>query len=275
MSPDKPDTTIFESLQAARDAHRMPPRLRELTEEFSQRVLALLFPHFQSSETTEGTPEAEFEAICALACETIAPLVDRPLENIHDIFLSSLTEIHRLLLLDAEAMFESDPAAESLDEVIFAYPGFYAIALYRVAHCFYKAQVPVFPRLISEIAHRHTGIDIHPGATIGERFSIDHGTGIVIGETTTIGANVRLYQGVTLGALAVKKSLSETKRHPTLENDVIVYAGATILGGKTIVGRGSIIGGNVWLTHSVPPESVVTFASQTQKLEEAPLEFYL
>ncbi len=138
------------------------------------------------------------------------------------------------------------------------YPGFYAIAIYRVAHALHLLGMPLLPRLLTEFAHQRTGVDIHPGATIGRRFVIDHGTGVVIGETTVIGDGVKLYQGVTLGALVVEKSLSDKKRHPTLEDDVVVYANATILGGDTVVGRGSVIAGNAWLTQSVPPQSVVT-----------------
>jgi serine O-acetyltransferase len=150
-----------------------------------------------------------------------------------------------------------DPAAESTDEVILAYPGFLAIAIYRFAHEFYSAHVPIFPRLLTEYAHEKTGIDIHPGAQIGLSFAIDHGTGIVIGESTIIGENVKIYQGVTLGALSVAKDMAKSKRHPTIENNVVIYAQSVILGGETVVGHHSVIGGNVWLTHSVAPYSIV------------------
>ena len=160
------------------------------------------------------------------------------------------------------AILEGDPAADSEDEVVLAYPGFLATAVHRFAHELYRLNVPVFPRVVSEWSHRETGIDIHPGATIGRAFAIDHGTGVVIGETSVIGDRVRIYQGVTLGALAVSKRLAHTKRHPTIEDDVVIYAGATILGGETVIGRGSVIGGNVWLTHSVPPG--------TRVLQESP-----
>jgi serine O-acetyltransferase len=162
-----------------------------------------------------------------------------------------------MLWLDAEAIEEGDPAAESVEEVVSAYPGFHAIAIYRIAHEFYALEVPIFPRLLSELAHQRTGIDIHPGATIGRSFFIDHGTGIVIGETSVIGERVKIYQGVTLGALSVEKSLSASKRHPTIENGVVIYSNATILGGETVIGHDSVIGGNVWLTESVLPYSVV------------------
>jgi serine O-acetyltransferase len=172
-------------------------------------------------------------------------------------FIDELSVFHRTLLEDAHAIYQGDPAAHSVDEVILAYPGFYAIAVYRLAHWFLKQGVPLVPRLLSEVAHARTGIEIHPGAQIGRAFVIDHGTGIVIGETTTIRDNVKLYQGVTLGALSVDKGLSHTKRHPTIENNVVIYANATILGGETVIGEGSVIGGNVWLTSSVPAGSRV------------------
>ncbi len=166
-------------------------------------------------------------------------------------------ELRTTLLEDADAIFAGDPAAVSHEEVVRTYPGFLAIAVYRIAHFFCLRKVPVIPRVLTEYAHARTGIDIHPAARISERFCIDHGTGIVVGETTEIGRNVKLYQGVTLGALSVDKELARTKRHPTVEDDVVVYAGATILGGETVVGRGSVIGGSVWLLHSVPPHSRV------------------
>jgi serine O-acetyltransferase len=160
-----------------------------------------------------------------------------------------------ILTKDLEAAVCGDPAAMSADEVILSYPGFQAIAVQRMAHFFYSRQVPLIPRIMSELVHRRTGIDIHPGAEIGESFFIDHGTGVVIGETAVIGKNVKIYQGVTLGALSVRKEASGRKRHPTIEDDVTIYANATILGGGTVIGRGSIIGGSVWITKSVPPES--------------------
>ena len=173
-------------------------------------------------------------------------------------------------------IFSGDPAAASRDEVIFAYPGFLATAVHRIAHILYRLDVPLVPRLLAEWAHGKTGIDIHPGAQIGASFAIDHGTGIVIGETSVIGERVRVYQGVTLGALAVSKRLAHKKRHPTLGHDVVVYANATILGGSTVVGDGSIIGGNVWLTTSVPPRSVVQFTSSVeQRPSDDGLEFHI
>ncbi|MFA5582890.1 MAG: serine O-acetyltransferase EpsC [Bacteriovoracaceae bacterium] len=172
-------------------------------------------------------------------------------------FMNSLPNIAEILDSDVEAAYNGDPAAFSKEEVIIAYPGFYCICIHRLAHQLYQQNIPLIPRLMSEYAHEKTGIDIHPGAQIAESFFIDHGTGVVIGETSIIGRNVKIYQGVTLGALSVKKKLQNKKRHPTIEDDVVIYAASTILGGETVVGKGSIIGGNVWLTESVGPGSVV------------------
>jgi len=172
-------------------------------------------------------------------------------------FIDSLPELKSQLEADAAFISESDPAASSIDEVILTYPGFYAILVYRLANKLAGSGVPLIPRVMTELAHSRTGIDIHPKAKIGSPFCIDHGTGIVIGETAVIGRRVKLYQGVTLGALSVEKNHATTKRHPDVEDDVIIYAGSTILGGCTIIGHDSIIGGNVWLTHSVPPFSLV------------------
>ncbi len=271
-------TTFLSEISISRKAHTLPPRLRELSEEFSLRALALLFPHFRAEGLAEGTLEQEMVELAKVASAAILPLLQpsgRTCREPVQTLLENLGPIRHKLLLDAEAMWEADPAAASLDEVILAYPGFVAISLHRLANCLQRCDIPLFPRLISEYAHRQTGIDIHPGATIGERFGIDHGTGIVIGQTSIIGQNVRLFQGVTLGALSVRKELEGLKRHPTLEDGVIVYAGATILGGRTVIGRNSVIGGNVWLTESVPPESVVTFSSRTRRKSDPELEYYL
>jgi len=183
-------------------------------------------------------------------------------EKVTQQFFKNLENIKKTLLKDANFILESDPAATQLIEVIAIYPGFFAIFCYRIANSLSQLSVPMLPRIITEYAHKVTGIDIHPLATIGCPFSIDHGTGIVIGETAYIGNNVKLYQGVTLGALSVDKSKASKKRHPTIEDNVILYAGCTILGGETIVGRNSIIGGNVWLTESIAPFSVVYHKSE-------------
>jgi serine O-acetyltransferase len=182
-------------------------------------------------------------------------------------FLERLPDVMDLIAADVEAAYEGDPAATCLEEVILAYPGVKAVFTYRIAHLLHGLGVPLVPRIMTEFAHNETGVDIHPSATIGREFFIDHGTGVVIGETTVIGDRVKLYQGVTLGALSFPRDVRGdlvrgTKRHPTLEDEVVVYAGATILGGGTVVGRGSVIGGNVWLTTSVPPGSKVTLSRE-------------
>lgn len=186
---------------------------------------------------------------------------------INDHVFNELPAIYDLLLKDINAMFLGDPAAKSKAEVVRTYPGFYAIAAHRIAHCLLKNGVNLIPRIISEHAHRQTGIDIHPGAEIGDHFCIDHGTGIVIGETTKIGGRVKIYQGVTLGGLSVRKEDARKKRHPTIEDHVVIYAGASILGGDTVIGQGSIIGGNVWLTKSVPPNTKVYYQAKMTNAE--------
>ncbi|WP_128544416.1 serine O-acetyltransferase [Larkinella soli] len=179
-------------------------------------------------------------------------------------FFDLLPATYEEMLLDAHAIAAFDPAAVGVEEVIAIYPGFYAIAVYRVAHVLTGLEVPLLPRMMTEYAHGHTGIDIHPNAKIGSSFFVDHGTGVVIGETAVIGSNVKIYQGVTLGATNVAKSMASKKRHPTIEDNVIIYANATILGGKTVVGHDSVIGGNVWLTHTVEPYSLVFHNSEIE-----------
>ena len=224
-----------------------------------KKVFKILFP-FNENLTS---PEAEFaDSAVSELMDNIFKGVTQDEKEKSQKFLDGLSEIKSALLKDAEFILESDPAAKELIEVIAVYPGFFAIYCYRVAHSINQMSVPLLPRMITEYAHRITGIDIHPGAVIGNPFSIDHGTGIVIGETTQIGNYVKLYQGVTLGALSVDKSKASKKRHPTIEDNVILYAGSTILGGETVVGRNSIIGGNVWLTESVAPFSVVYHKSE-------------
>ncbi len=185
-------------------------------------------------------------------------------------FLDSIPHLRQILSKDVEATFDGDPSARSYDEIIFSYPGIRAITIYRLAHALHELEVPILPRTMTEYAHGITGIDIHPGATIGERFVIDHGTGVVIGETAVIGNNVRVYQGVTLGAHSLPPGagsrMKGIKRHPTIEDDVIIYSGATILGGDTIIGTRSVVGGNVWLTESIP--------SSTKVVMEAPRLIY-
>ncbi len=226
---------------------------------FIEQALGALFP--QLSPTSGLSPEtltALVQRTRSTLHELLAPVLN-PQDALAacDAFVEMLPQQHSSILEDAKAILSGDPAAGSIDEVILAYPGFYAIAVYRLAHWLHGQRVPTVPRMLTEYAHRVTGIDIHPSATIGHSFVIDHGTGIVIGETTVIADNVKIYQGVTLGALSVDKSMANAKRHPTIERNVVIYANATILGGDTVVGEGSIIGGNVWLTASVPPQSRV------------------
>ncbi len=222
-------------------------------------LFEMLFPttHSYTEEEIEYNAKNLKEQIRLI----IAGLTDKD-EEATERFFNNIEKIKKVLLHDADFILESDPAATQRIEVIAIYPGFFAIFCYRIANFLSKLAVPLLPRMITEYAHRQTGIDIHPGATIGVPFSIDHGTGIVIGETANIGSNVKLYQGVTLGALSVDKSKASIKRHPTIEDNVILYAGCTILGGETVVGRNSIIGGNVWLTESIAPFSVVYHKSE-------------
>ena len=240
--------------------------VQEEVGKFGEAVLRMLFPHFSVEEYfTADEIAAALRLLGRDLVRVLSPLsskMPRSAEEVEQVFLSRLPAIHEALWLDAEAIHSGDPAAESVDEVVSAYPGFYAIAIYRIAHEFYQLDVPIFPRILTEMAHHRSGVDIHPGATIGRSFFIDHGTGIVIGETTIIGDRVKIYQGVTLGALSVDKSLSASKRHPTIEDNVVIYSNATILGGKTVIGHDSVIGGNVWLTESVEPYSVVYHKSE-------------
>ena len=257
--PERRDDALLALLAREHVGHRLPPRLCQLAERFAYVVLGLLFPHF-APRAGAGPDDlaAEHAAVGELLAQALAP--GAVIDHLH----AQLGSIREALLLDAHAIYEGDPAAQSVDEVIVAYPGFLATATYRIAHELH-GRIALFPRLVTEVAHRATGIDIHPGAQIGASFAIDHGTGIVIGETAVLGEHVRLYQGVTLGAARVNRHLQHTKRHPTIGDDVVIYANATILGGETVIGRGSRIGGNVWLTRSVPPYSVVTPTARVER----------
>ena len=221
--------------------------------------LAALHPCVYGDLTARGAVgeiAADLQKEIALLCP------GRDAKEIVDDFVAALPEVRRLVETDVQAAYDGDPAATSRMEVVMAYPGLYAVTIHRLAHVLYRLKVPIIPRVMSELAHSKTGIDIHPGATIGERFFIDHGTGVVIGETTIIGRNVRLYQGVTLGGLSFDKDANGAlvkglKRHPNIEDNVVIYANATILGGDTTIGHDSEIGGNVWIKESVPPYSRV------------------
>lgn len=247
---------IFKKQQ---DADAVPSN--EEISRWALELIRLLYPQ-QSKRTLSSIDELKKEfsrleiELCNIMEATKACLHCNNAQLAKD-FFSQLPELYSVLNTDIKAIFNGDPAATSEFEVIRAYPGFYAISFYRLAHALFSLGVPLLPRILTEYAHSKTGIDIHPAAQIDEYFHIDHGTGIVIGETCKIGKHVKMYQGVTLGALSVHKSMANTKRHPTIEDRVVVYSGATILGGETVIGHDSIIGGNVWLTKSIPPESSV------------------
>lgn len=232
--------------------------LKRGAEEFTDLLFLTLFDTETPVASNIDLLEKKFDVLVDLACWNI----EKPCAKIWEDYLAKLPEILQKLNLDANTIADCDPASLSLEEVYMAYPGFYAIAIYRLAHELYNRGFPMLPRLMTEYAHRQTGVDINPGAKIGKSFFIDHATGVVIGETTIIKDNVKLYQGVTLGALYVAKNLQSTKRHPTIEDNVTIYANATILGGDTIIGKNSVIGGNAWITSSVPPNSTVFHKSE-------------
>lgn len=221
-----------------------------------ERLYCLMYPI--SSQINMESIHIELCSIADILLRTIANLTsDGEANCVVEKFFEGLPEMQRRLTKDANSYLVNDPAAKSLEEVILTYPGFFALSVHRIAHKFHELGVPLIPRLFSEYAHSKVGIDIHPGAKIGKNLFLDHGTGIVIGETTLVGNNVKIYQGVTLGALYLEKALSSVKRHPTVEDNVVIYAGATILGGDTVIGRHSTIGGGAWVTKSVIPYSLV------------------
>lgn len=222
----------------------------------------LLFPICDRASTAVTKP---LYTVYSVLLENITNLTSKEeAERITEAFVAELPALQQKLYKEAKCYLQNDPAARSIEEIILTYPGFYALTIYRLSHILFKMNVPIIPRLFTEYAHASVGVDIHPGATIGDMFYVDHGTGIVIGETTIIGENVKIYQGVTLGALFVDKGLQDKKRHPTIEDNVVIYAGATILGGNTVVGHDSTIGGNVWLTRSVVPYSLVFHNSEVR-----------
>ncbi|MBQ4199139.1 MAG: serine acetyltransferase [Kiritimatiellae bacterium] len=236
----------------------LPDRIKNLL----SRAFAVLHPCLYGP--MNGGEAGDLESLCSgLEAEIALLMPDVDAHEVVGAFRARMPEVRRLLETDIAAAYEGDPAATCRMEVVMAYPGLYAVTVHRIAHELYALGVPIIPRIMSEHAHSKTGIDIHPGATIGERFFIDHGTGVVIGETTVIGRNVKLYQGVTLGALSFPKDdktgmlMKGHKRHPNVEDNVVIYAGATILGGDTTIGHDSEIGGNVWLMDSIPPFSRV------------------
>ncbi len=243
---------------------------------FADDLYSFLFPIIKG-KTNE--PFENFEGFTDLQYKLKRLLLDNLLREGSDKneivanYFNELPKIYGDLKSDATHILESDPAATSCEEIMMAYPGFFAISIYRLAHFLNFLGVKLIPRVMSEFAHRRTGIDIHPEAEIGKSFFIDHGTGAVIGQTAKIGERVKIYQGVTLGALSVDKVFANTKRHPSIENDVVIYSGATILGGNTVIGNNSVIGGNVWLTESVPPYSLVYHKSETKiRTKKEPLD---
>lgn len=239
---------------------------RQTVISFTDELINYLFPLVADPKSFTQQQASAQATLYKKFIEILTPLSQKYEIDVLDIaeqYFDELQHIKQELIEDAELILEFDPAAYSIEEVILSYPGFYAIIVYRLTHALYKRKMPILPRMMSELAHSRTGIDINPGASIGCPFFIDHGTGIVIGETSVIGKNVKIYQGVTLGALAVRKEDAQTKRHPTIEDNVVIYANSTILGGNTVIGRDSIVGGNTWITQSVIPHSVVYTKSET------------
>lgn len=263
--------SFLETLRTVHADCLVPCELKQETQAWIQAVMALLFPHFRTSTTPpanrlESLVDEIDHRLRHVLCGSHVPQSQH--QTISEGFWRALPGVRNDLMEDARAIDEFDPASESVDEVILAYPGFYATAVYRIAHVLLTLGVPLVPRLLTEFAHGATGIDIHPGAEIGVPLVIDHGTGVVIGQSAVLGKRVKIYQGVTLGALSVRKSLAKTKRHPTIEDDVVIYAGATILGGDTVVGQGSVIGGNAWVTESVPPNTIVSSHPPLEKRDQ-------
>lgn len=252
--------SIIAKIQSLKKREELNFSLKNKTEAFTDKLFYTLFDASVSVKDSINQLGVDFDEITSLACFK----TESTCKEVWNSFLNKLPHIIEKLNLDAQAILENDPAAKNVTEVYLAYPGFYAIAIYRISHEFYLIDMPLIPRLMSEYAHRLTGIDINPGAKIGSPFFIDHGTGIVIGETTIIKNNVKIYQGVTLGALQVSKDMQNKKRHPTVEDQVTIYANATILGGDTIIGRNSTIGGNVWITESIPENSLVYHKPETK-----------
>ncbi|MEO9514039.1 MAG: serine O-acetyltransferase EpsC [Flavobacteriaceae bacterium] len=244
---------IIEELNRHKKQPYLDYRLKQETENFTNTLFYTLFDVNTPVAENLEVLETNFNLLVDLACWDL----EKPCHKVWDNYIASLPKVLEKLNLDAEAILNCDPSSLSIQEIYMAYPGFYAIAIYRLAHELYTQGFPLVPRLMTEYAHRQTGVDINPGAEIGRSFFIDHATGVVIGETAKIHDNVKLYQGVTLGALYVAKHLQKTKRHPTIMSNVTIYANATILGGETVIGENSVIGGNAWLTASVPPNSTV------------------
>jgi serine O-acetyltransferase len=266
---------FFERLTEQNKTYRYKLPSKQEAGKFIQQLINFLFPISKDCQQNDHAPDLKhaYEALKErLGCMLLPLNAELQLDNekVLDSVFARLPDIYEMLLLDAKAISDNDPAAVSMEEVMALYPGFMAIATYRIANGLALSGIPLLPRMLTEFAHSQTGIDIHPNAVIGHSFFIDHGTGIVIGETTQIGNNVKLYQGVTLGATYVSKSLASKKRHPTIEDNVVVYANATILGGETVIGHDSIIGGNAWLVRSVPAYSQVYHQSKLEVRQQVP-----
>ena len=233
---------------------------KELSRQLIENLIHALFPIRQNCAVNEDEIAVELDH-SAVKLRALLHSIRKSLGQDPDLvveeFFNKVPPAFEQLTADADAVTRYDPASSCVEEIILSYPGFYAIGVYRLAHILYQLKVPYLPRILSEYAHQLTGIDIHPGARIASPFFIDHGTGVVIGETTSIGKEVRIFQGVTLGALSVERSMANTKRHPTIEDHVVIYAGSTILGGNTVIGKHTVVGGNTWITESIPPHSVV------------------
>ncbi len=255
------DAFVAERFEEHEACKRCPPSAR--VADWFAELLGLLVPErserrYASVEELQGHLH-ELQARLAELVAVALPVAPPSAASVSERFTAALPELHARIVEDVAAIDRGDPAASSASEVARTYPGVLAIAAYRVAHALHGLGVPLLPRILSAHAHGATGIDIHPSARIGRHFCIDHGTGVVIGATAVIGERVKIYQGVTLGGLSVRKQDAAIKRHPTIEDEVVIYAGATILGGETVIGRGSVIGGNVWLTRSVPPKSRISY----------------
>ncbi|MHA8069091.1 serine O-acetyltransferase [Aquirufa ecclesiirivi] len=258
---------FLDTILAKHEQTRDFPATSDIKKLFTKIILTL-FPeqtrkHFSQKEELVAVWESIENGLESMLHSMKNELPTDP-HSLTQTYMARIPKVYETLLTDVEAMVNGDPAANTDFEVIRTYPGFYALAFYRLAHELCALGVPLIPRILTEFAHSKTGIDIHPGAKIGKYFFMDHGTGIVIGETCIIGERVKIYQGVTLGALSVDKSMASTKRHPSIEDDVVIYSGATILGGDTTVGKNSVIGGNVWLTRSVAPNTKIYHQENTK-----------
>lgn len=279
MKKERDFSVFAQEILSVREKYKCVSQLKSDSVDFLIEVVDFLFPHFSnkiyytSNDIIAKIQLLERNLISLLKLLDSSYSIDEI--KLAEKFSKELPQLHTKLWADANFIFEGDPAAESIDEVILAYPGFFAIAIYRISHELYKLKIPIIPRIITEYAHEKTGIDIHPGASIGHPFFIDHGTGIVVGETSVIGDNVKIYQGVTLGALSVDKKFLNTKRHPTIEDDVIIYSQAVILGGNTVIGKNSIIGGNAWITESIGPNSVVYNKSEVRIRSNDKKDFFI